>query len=119
MLGTMAERPCDEVPHGCQIGELFRLLSKAHMLDLLHVVIHEDGPVRFVDLQRRLELSPNTLSNRLKALQGSGLVTRTVYAEVPPRVDYEATEKARALRHVFQSLDDWAQAHDLQPVVAA
>lgn len=98
--------------------DLFRLLSKAHMMDVVHIVIHEDGPVRFVDVQKRLGISPNTLSNRLKALLQAGLVTRTVYPEVPPRVDYEATTKALALRSVFGSLHAWAAEHDLQPLVA-
>lgn len=107
-----------DAPGGCPVSDLFQLFSRAHMLDVLHVVTQEDGPVRFVDIQRRLGISPNTLSHRLKALLGAGLATRTVYPEVPPRVDYEATEKARALRSVFQSLDEWASAHDLRPVPA-
>lgn len=115
----MADRPCDNVQHGCQISDLFQLLSKAHMMDLLHTLIHEDGPHRFVDLQRRLGLSPNTLSNRLKALHEAGLVHRTAYNEIPPRVDYEATAKARDLRRVFGSLHEWAQRHDLRREILA
>ncbi len=97
--------------------ELFRLLGKAHVLDVLHVVVLEGGgPKRFVDLQERLKLSPNTLSERLRELVGAGLLTRTAYPEIPPRVDYEATPKARDLRRVFEALDRWASSHDLGPV---
>lgn len=113
-----AAPPRDPTVPGCQVGELFRLLSRTHMLDVLQVVTQEDGPVRFVDIQRRLGISPNTLSNRLKALLEAGLATRTVYPEVPPRVDYESTDKARALRCVFRSLNEWAAEHDLRPVPA-
>ncbi len=68
------------------------------------VVLEGGGPKRFVDLQERLKLSPNTLSERLRELGGAGLLTRTAYPEIPPRVDYEATPKARDLR------DAWDQA---------
>ncbi len=115
----MVETPCESTPHGCQIGELFRMLSKAHMLDILHVVIKADEPIRFIDIQDRLMISPNTLSNRLKAMHDAGLVTRTAYPEVPPRVEYEATDKARALRTVFGALNDWASQYDLKPLVVA
>ena len=111
-----AASPCDEVPHGCQIADLFRILGKAHMLDILHVFTREGpGPRRFVDLQQRLRLSPNTLSERLKELVEAGLLTRTAYNEIPPRVDYEATAKALDLTPVFETLLDWAARHTLAP----
>ncbi len=101
---------------GCEVADLFRLLSKAHMLETLHVLIrHSDGPLRFVDLQQKLGISPNTLSERLKALVATGFLTRTAYNEIPPRVDYEATQKARDLCGVFDALDAWAGRHDLYP----
>lgn len=111
--------PCDAVPHGCQIGELFGLLGKAHVLDILHLVIHSDGPVRFNDIDKQLKISPNTLSGRLKLLAEAGLVTRTAYNEIPPRVDYEATDKARRLRTVFRALHEWAEDNTLTAEITA
>ncbi|MBW3583691.1 MAG: helix-turn-helix transcriptional regulator [Euryarchaeota archaeon] len=109
------ETPCATVPGGCEITELFRLLGKAHMLDLLHLFIREEPrPKRFVDLQARLGLSPNTLSGRLKELVAAGLLSRTVYNEIPPRVDYEATDKARTLCPVFEALHGWAAENTLR-----
>ncbi len=115
----MDNQPCADAPSGCQIGDLFQLLSKAHMMDILHTVIHQRGPHRFVDLQKRLALSPNTLSNRLKALLDAGLVTRTAYNEIPPRVDYEATPKALDLTTVFQALHEWSLRHNLEQEITA
>ncbi len=115
----MEDNPCANVPHGCQIGDLFQLLGRAHMLDLLHTLIHEAGPHRFVDLQKRLRLSPNTLSNRLKALHDAGLISRTAFNEIPPRVDYEATPKARDLGTVFKALSQWSQRHNLEQELVA
>lgn len=86
------------------------------MLDVLHHFLEEsDGPVRFVTLQRSLGVSPNTLSDRLKQLVEAGLLTRTSYDEIPPRVDYELTKKARDLRTVFERLGRWSRVHDLAP----
>lgn len=103
----------DGAASGCRIGELFKLLSKSHVLELLHVFLHVGGPLRFVDLQVRLGMSPNTLSDRLKALVEAGLLTRTPYNQIPPRVDYAATAKAHDLRAAFAALDGWAASHDL------
>jgi DNA-binding HxlR family transcriptional regulator len=98
---------------GCEVTELFAILGKPHMLDILHHVLQEAGPVRFVALQRALGLSPNTLSDRLRQLVEVGLLSRKSYDEIPPRVDYEATPKARDLHTVFESLAGWAARHDL------
>ena len=84
------------------------------MLDILHIFHTDPSPHRFVDIQARLHLSPNTLSERLRDLVSAGLLTRTAYNEIPPRVDYQATEKALALAPVFESLQSWASEHDLR-----
>lgn len=109
---------CASEEGGCQIVDLFRILGKAHMLDIIYVTtIEAQGqPRRFVDLQKALRLSPNTLSERLRELVEAGLLTRTAYNEIPPRVDYQATAKALDLRSVFEPLRAWATRHDLKPI---
>lgn len=112
---------CTTQSGGCQIQDLFKLLGKSHTLDILHLFVTQEpgAPLRFVEVQNTLKLSPNTLSERLRDLVEKGLLTKTAFNEIPPRVDYEATEKARALRPVFRSLIDWTQQYDLQPVTTA
>ena len=57
-----------------------------------------DGCSRFCELERSLAgISPRTLSLRLRALEEEGIVDRRTYPEVPPRVEYELTDKGRAL----------------------
>lgn len=102
-------------PEGCQIGELFRLLGEPHVLDLLYILVSEGRPKRFLELQNDLRMSPNTLTSRLKSLASAGLVTRRAFSEIPPRVEYEATAKARELHVTFASLSDWTNRHDLRP----
>lgn len=100
---------------GCQVGEVFDLLSRAHMLDIFHLLAAEaDGPLRFSEIEELLELSPRTLSERLKALTSAGLVERRSYDEVPPRVEYEVTAKARELGTIFDDIKDWTKRYDLE-----
>ncbi len=64
-----------------------------------------DGHKRFSELERSLVgISPKTLSERLRRLEESSVVNRTCFAEVPPRVEYELTEKGHALLPVIESM---------------
>lgn len=96
------------------MGELFSLLGKAHTLALLRLFYEADGPLRFKDLQAELSLSPNTLSDRLRELTDTGLIERTAYNEIPPRVDYTPTQKTADLCDVFTALNAWAARHTLK-----
>src|ERR1041385_1941627 len=101
---------------GCAVGELFHLLGESYVLDLLYVFLADGKPKRFLDLQDRLKMSPNTLTDRLRGLVKCGLLTRTAFNEIPPRVEYAATSKARELQSVFEALQDWARRNNLKPV---
>ena len=111
IAGLEVSGPC---AHSCQLSDLLRLLGKNHMLTIL-VAFCDKGPLRFVELQRSLRLSPNTLSGRLRELVEAGLLTRTTYNEIPPRVDYAPTPKANELFSIFGDLISWSSRHDLQP----
>jgi DNA-binding HxlR family transcriptional regulator len=66
------------------------------------------GPRRFVELQRTLPgISTEQLRSRLNRMVADGLLTRQRYREVPPRVDYELTERARDLLPVIGALSRW------------
>lgn len=92
--------------------ELFALLSSAHAMEILHVFCYEPGPWRFNELREVLDVSQNTLSARLSELNEVDLLTRQSYDEIPPRVEYRATEKLTDLRPVFQHLSDWAEQYN-------
>lgn len=111
---------CVDTSSGCDIGDLFRILGKTHMLQILWTFVRDaPNPRRFVEVQDELNLSPNTLSSRLKDLTETGLLSRVVYNEIPPRVDYAATQKAHDLGPIFRQLHHWASTHDLEPVAEA
>src|SRR6478672_12413082 len=64
-----------------------------------------DGRSRFCELERSLAgISPRTLSLRLRSLEEEGIVARRTYPEVPPRVEYQLTEKGRALVPIIESM---------------
>src|SRR3954467_15595389 len=64
-----------------------------------------EGRSRFCELERSLAgISPRTLSLRLRALEEEGILERTTYAEVPPRVEYALTEKGRALVPIIDTM---------------
>lgn len=64
-----------------------------------------DGRTRFGELERSLAgISPRTLSLRLRALEEEGIVARTTYPEVPPRVEYALTDKGRALIPIIEDM---------------
>jgi DNA-binding HxlR family transcriptional regulator len=64
-----------------------------------------DSSLRFCELERSLEgISPRTLSLRLRALEDQGIVSRRTYPEVPPRVEYELTDKGKALVPMIEDM---------------
>ncbi len=102
-----------EETSGCQLQDLFHLFGAPHVLDVLHVALARAGPVRFKEIQSALDISPNTLAERLKLLVEVGLLTRQAFSEIPPRVEYTASSKARDLWPAFETLDGWSKRHDL------
>lgn len=73
------------------------------------------GPLRFGELEAAVTgISQRMLTLTLKRLVEDGLVTRTAYAEVPPRVEYEVTELGRTLVPLVMALAEWAMANHEQ-----
>jgi DNA-binding HxlR family transcriptional regulator len=73
------------------------------------LIVLMDGPLRFSEVRQLVpDLSDRLLSERLKELEGEGLVVRRVSDGVPLRVEYELTEKGRALEPTLRSLKSWA-----------
>ena len=71
-----------------------------------------DGPKRFNELRKALgSISQRMLTLTLRALERDGLVTRTVFPSVPPRVDYELTRLGRSLLEPVSELGLWARKH--------
>ncbi len=79
---------------------------------MLVIGVLHDGPLRFTELQRKVDgISHRMLTQTLRSLERDGLVTRTSYPEIPPRVEYAATELGRSLSVPVIELARWAAAH--------
>jgi DNA-binding HxlR family transcriptional regulator len=74
------------------------------------VIVHDlsEGPRRFTELEHACEgISPRTLAERLRWLEAEGMVVRRSYAESPPRVEYELTDKGRALQPIIDAMREF------------
>lgn len=79
---------------------------------VLVVVALKGGKLRFSQLRNRIEgVTPKVLTQTVRALERDGLVTRTVYAEVPPRVEYELTDLGQHLLGPIDAIRLWAETH--------
>ncbi|XID95737.1 winged helix-turn-helix transcriptional regulator [Paenibacillaceae bacterium WGS1546] len=68
------------------------------------------GPKRFKDIKEQIpEMSDKMLTDRMKELEAAGILTRTVYPEMPVRIEYELTEKGRQLEEVILSIQHWGE----------
>jgi DNA-binding HxlR family transcriptional regulator len=78
------------------------------------LLVHDlsEGPRRFSQLEHSCAgISPRTLSERLRALEDEGLVERRSYAESPPRVEYELTDKGEALLPIIAEMRHFGHAY--------
>ena len=85
------------------------------LIILVHVLQH--GTARPGELLRQIPgVSQPTLTRILREMEATGLVTRTVYPEVPPRVEYALTERGQGLAVPVSALADWAEANMDAPI---
>lgn len=96
---------------GCTVEATLTLIGgKWKGVVLYH--LFEEGMLRFNELRRRLpNVTQRMLTSQLRELEADGLVTRTVYAEVPPRVEYRLSDRGRTLEPVIRALKAWGDAH--------
>ncbi|MGO4344199.1 MarR family transcriptional regulator [Paenibacillus sp. FSL A5-0031] len=88
----------------CVIGKVLDIIGTKWTFLIIRDLLVEET-MRFSELLKSLEgISPKTLSLRLKELEDQGIVSRTIYAEVPPRVEYTITEKGKRLEPIFIEL---------------
>ncbi|MFI0821936.1 winged helix-turn-helix transcriptional regulator [Streptomyces sp. NPDC021098] len=100
-------RPFNDLP-GCAMEATVKIIGgKWKGVILFHLL---DGTMRFNELQRQMRgIAPRPLTRQLRELEEDGLVERTVYPVVPPRVEYSLTEEARSLEPLLLGLNEWGE----------
>ena len=102
----LAYKPDEE----CPMTKTLKVVGSKWTMLLLYYLF--EGKTRFGELQTAMgRVSPKTLSQRLQELQGEGIITKKVFAEIPPRVEYSLTDKGRSLEKILSTMADWGNTH--------
>lgn len=89
----------------CGAAKIIKIIGSKWTLNILHELFN--GQKRFGQLQQSLNgISPKTLSHRLKELEIAGIISKTVFAEVPLHVEYNLTTKGQSLDKLIKALDE-------------
>jgi DNA-binding HxlR family transcriptional regulator len=95
----------------CPVARALDIIGERWSLLILRD-LRRFGPLRFRDFEERLPgLAPNTLSARLKSLEGHGVIATRLYEQHPPRYEYFLTDKGKSLAPVIRALYEWGEAH--------
>lgn len=97
---------------GCPVEAALELFGgKWKGIVLYHLL---DGAKRFNELKRKVgNVTQRMLTKQLRDLEENGLISRKVYAEVPPKVEYRLTEKGKSLRPILLALEKWGVRYAL------
>lgn len=95
----------EELP-ACPVATTVQLIgSKWKLLIMRNLLLR---PWRFNELQKNLEgISQKVLTDSLRSMETDGIITRTVYPEVPPRVEYALSELGESMRPIIESMESW------------
>jgi len=97
----------DPVTGLCPAPHVFAMIGGKWKLSILQILIF-NGTKRFGELRKAIpEITQTMLTKQLRALEHDGLIQRKVFAEVPPRVEYSATDDAVRLIPAFQAMHRW------------
>jgi len=115
---THTELPAQRAPHpdhsDCR-GVASVLSRVGDKWSVFVIMMLGDGPKRFNELKRMINgISQRMLTLTLRGLERDGLVTRTIFPTIPPRVDYELTDLGRGLQQPVKALGEWAMSHLVQ-----
>lgn len=90
----------------CPVATTVSLIGSKWKLLILRNLLAR--PWRFNELKKNLEgISQKVLTDSLRSMEKDGLITRTVYAEVPPRVEYALSELGESMRPIIRAMEEW------------
>lgn len=93
----------------CPIRNVLARISTKWSLVVLYTLDRNNGPMRFKDIEMaNPDISQKMLTSTLRGLEADGLISRTVFPEMPPRVEYALTGRGHSFMPVMRQLLDWA-----------
>lgn len=99
----------DELPE-CPVATTVQLIGSKWKLLILRNLLQR--PWRFNELKRSLDgISQKVLTDSLRAMEEDRLITRTVYAEVPPRVEYALSDIGESMRPILTAMQEWGTSY--------
>ncbi len=94
----------------CSIERAVNLIGEKWKFLIIRDLI--EGKKRFSELKRNIDsISQKVLTQNLRSLEENGLLTRTIYPEVPPKVEYELTALGYGLKPVIDALKTWGETY--------
>ena len=95
----------EELPE-CSVATTVQLIGSKWKLQILRNLLQR--PWRFNELKKSLEgISQKVLTDSLRSMEADGLITRTIYPEVPPRVEYALSDLGQSMRPIIKVMEDW------------
>ena len=99
----------EELP-ACPVATTVQMIGSKWTLLIMRNLLAR--PWRFNELKKDLEgISQKVLTDSLRSMEADGIITRTVYPEVPPRVEYALTELGKSLKPILDSMRAWGEAY--------
>ena len=95
---------------GCPVRNILARLCDKWTLLVIYILDRSGkDSMRFTELKQKMpDISQRMLSMTLRTLEEDGYVTRTIFSEIPPRVEYALTERAKSLKPILDSLLQWS-----------
>lgn len=103
-------RSKEDILPECPVATTVSLIgSKWKLLIMRNLLVR---PWRFNELQKSIDgISQKALTDALRSMEADGIVIRTAYPEVPPRVEYSLTEQGESMRPIIKSMENWGMAY--------
>ena len=95
---------------GCSVERTMSLIDGKWKIIVLYKLLR--GTLRFNEMRRLIpSITQRMLTHQLRELEADGLIVRTVYAQVPPRVEYTLSTRGRSLEPVLMAMKEWGDAN--------
>lgn len=110
MSNTATRKTKDFIPGNCPVGYCMNIIGGKWKPSIIYMIRTNRNRYSLL-LKNITEISKQTLTNQLRELEKDGIIERTIYPEIPPRVEYKITPYGKTLLPIIDSMSKWAQKH--------